>query len=151
MLRRLLPAAALSALITAPAPAAAGLELSGAWVRALPPVQRNTAAYLTLRNTGDAALTVTGGHAAGAARLEIHRSEQVDGTMRMRRVEELTLAPGEQVQLQPGGVHLMLLDLEKMPAEGEQVELCLSLATGEPVCTLAPVRRQAGAADHSHH
>ncbi|TXS89001.1 copper chaperone PCu(A)C [Parahaliea maris] len=151
MLQRLVPVAALIALLAAPVSAFAGLELSEAWVRALPPVQRNTAAYLTLRNAGDSVITVTGGHAAGADRLEIHRSEQVEGTMRMRQVSELTLAPGEQLQLQPGGVHLMLLGLQKMPAEGEQVELCLTLAASDPVCIVAPVQRRAGGADHSHH
>lgn len=153
MLFRVLPLAAL--ITVAGMPVSAALEVSEAWVRALPPVQRNTAAYVTLRNTGDAAVTVIGGQAAGADRVEIHRSEQVDGTMRMRQVSEVTIAPGERVSLQPGGLHLMLLGLERMPTEGEQVELCLTLVDASPVCTVAPVQRQAGTTtdntDHSHH
>ena len=50
--------------------------------------------------------------------------------------------------------HLMLLDLERMPVEGEQVRLCLTLATGAAACATAEVRRTTGEAamhDHHHH
>jgi periplasmic copper chaperone A len=133
------------------AAAHADVTVSDAWVRALPPTQRQTAAYLTLHNDGAEARQVTGGSAQLAGRVEMHRSEQVDGYMRMSPVTSLPLPPGQSVQLAPGGIHLMLLDLERMPAEGERLELCLTLADGGRVCTLAPVRRQAGGEDHSGH
>lgn len=136
--------------LAASAGARAGISLSDAWVRALPPTQSNTAAYVTLRNTGDSPVRIEGGRAELAGRVEIHRSESVDGYMRMTPVEFLSLAPGERVQLAPGGVHLMLLDLERMPAEGEMLELCLTPVGASPVCTEAPVRRNA-AGGHSHH
>jgi len=45
----------------------------------------------------------------------------------------------------------MLLDLERMPAEGETLQLCLTPAAGDPVCTTAAVRRRAGGGEHAHH
>ncbi|MFV0277006.1 MAG: copper chaperone PCu(A)C [Parahaliea sp.] len=132
-------------------PARAELEISDAWVRALPPVQRSTAAYLTLRNSGPQALEVSGGSAALAQRVEIHRSEMADGMMRMRQVSSLRLAPGETLQLAPGGVHLMLLGLSRMPDEGEQLELCLQAGAAGTACTSATVRREAEARAHHHH
>ncbi len=140
-------AAILSACIAAPA--AAELRLEDAWVRALPPTQSNTAAYLTLHNRGDSTLRITGVSASGAGRAEIHVTREVDGLLRMEQLQELSVAPGERVQLEPGGIHLMLLDLERMPAEGERVTLCLQ-AGSEEACTEAPVRR-GGGTDHSHH
>jgi copper(I)-binding protein len=131
--------------------ALAEVTISDAWVRALPPTQQQTAAYLTLHNDGDTTRRVVGGSAELAGRVEMHRSEQVEGYMRMSPVDGLTLAPGENVQLAPGGVHLMLLELERMPAEGERLELCLTLADGEQVCTRAPVRRTAASDDHAGH
>lgn len=133
-------------------PAYAEVALGDAWVRALPPTQSNTAAYLTVHNSGPDTVRVVGASAEPAGRVEIHHSTEVDGYMRMQPVEALSIAPGESVQLAPGGVHLMLLDLARMPAEGETVELCLVLESGQETCTQAPVRRDgAGGGDHSHH
>lgn len=131
--------------------ARAELAIDDAWVRALPPTQSNTAAYLTFTNEGGEAVRVVGASAGPAARVEIHRSVEVEGYMRMEPVASLDVAPGESVQLAPGGVHLMLLDLARMPAEGESVELCLVLEDGRRPCTRAPVRRGGPGGSHSHH
>ncbi|MBN7799104.1 copper chaperone PCu(A)C [Parahaliea mediterranea] len=144
------PAVVLMALLTSLG-ARAELSLDDAWVRALPPTQRNTAAYVTLRNEGDTPVEIVGGRADLAGRVEVHRSEEVDGLMRMVPVPSLPVAPGETVRLAPGGLHLMLLDLERMPAEGETLQLCLTPAAGSPVCATAAVRRRAGGGEHAHH
>ena len=117
------------------------LELESAWVRALPPFQPNTSAYLTLVNTGDAAIAVVGASSDVAQKVEIHRTREVDGFMRMEQLEGLALAPGDQLELAPGGTHLMLLDLAYMPAPGDEVRLCVQLASGGEVCTVADVRK----------
>lgn len=138
-----------------PAPPAAaddtGLTLSDAWVRALPPGQSNTAAYLQLNNSGDEPLRITGASSDIAALVEIHTTREVDGYRRMEQLQQLTLAPGQQLELAPGGTHLMLLDLERMPSAGEQVRLCLALASGQQACTTAEVRRDGGQQPHQHH
>lgn len=145
---RSLLAACLAAL---PALALGGdLVLEGAWVRALPPGQPTTAAYLQLRNNGSASVTVTGATVAGAGRVEIHHSREVDGLLRMEPLSTLEVVAGQSVELAPGGTHLMLFDLDAMPREGETRRLCLELAGAEPVCTEAPVRKSAGD-DHRHH
>lgn len=132
-------------------PAIAEVTLSEAWVRALPPTQRNTAAYVTVHNSGAEPLQVVGGSAELADRVEIHRSEGRDGMTRMVPVAALPVPAGGSVSLAPGGTHLMLLELERMPAEGETLELCLALADERQICTEAPVQRSEGKQDHSHH
>jgi copper(I)-binding protein len=136
--------------LTAVAGEDASLEISGAWVRALPSSQPNTAGYLTLNNRGDTALAVIGANADIAKKVELHTTRQVDGLMRMEPVKGLALAPGETVELAPGGTHLMLLGLTYMPAPGDEVKLCLQLATGADVCTQAEVRGSGSAQDHQH-
>ncbi len=129
------------------------VELLDGWVRALPPTQTSTAAYMTLVNRGQQPLAVTGASASIAQRVEIHTTREVDGMVRMERLPQLQLAPGEQVQLVPGGTHIMLLGLERMPQAGETVRLCLELAPGGQRCIDAPVRKSAGddGAHHHHH
>lgn len=127
------------------------VRIEDAWVRALPPVKKLTAAYLSVVNDGDSAVAVVGGRADIAGSVEIHRTREVDGLMRMEPITGLAVAAGERVDLAPGGTHLMLLDLTFMPQPGDTVELCLRLAGGEEVCTEADTRKTASGEDHDHH
>ena len=143
---------AVAALVFCVGAAAQGsLSVSDARVRALPPTQPNTAAYLTIGNAGPEALEIVSARSVIADRVEFHVTREVDGYMRMEQLATLKVAAGQTLQLAPGGIHLMLLGLSAMPAPGQRVTLCLTTAAGEEVCTEAPVRKDAGDAGHQHH
>ena len=128
------------------------IVLDNVWVRALPPTQTNTAAYLTISNRGEQAITVTAASTSLAGTVEIHTTREIDGYMRMEQLQDLSVPAGQSVQLAPGGTHLMLMELATMPAPGETVRLCLELATGDAICTEADVRKSAvGQQTHDHH
>ena len=133
------------------------LAIENAWVRALPPGQPNTAAYLTLINRGEAAVVVESVSSDVADKVEIHTTRNVDGLMRMEQLQSLEVATGQRLTLAPGGTHLMLLGLEAMPVEGDTVQLCLQLASHRDACTSADVRKSSDAPDsqagqnHQHH
>ncbi|HBO11871.1 MAG TPA: copper chaperone PCu(A)C [Halieaceae bacterium] len=146
---RPLPLIVLGAALAAPT-VADPLAVEDAWVRALPPTQSVTAGYLVVTNRGDDTVRIVGAAASGAGRAELHESRAEDGAMRMVPVAVLPLAPGESASFEPGGLHLMLKDLERMPAPGETVRLCLITDDGEPSCADAAVRRDAPAAGHHH-
>jgi copper(I)-binding protein len=88
---------------------------------------------------------VRGASADVSPRVELHTTLEVDGLRRMQAVPELSVAPGERIGFRPGGLHLMLMDMPRMPAMGETVQLCL-LTDGDNACTTAPVQRDAAAA-----
>lgn len=132
----------------------APLQLSRAWVRAMPPGRDMTAAYLAVANPTDSAITIRGVQASrGDASL--HETRRVDGQVQMRALAELTLPARGEVQLEPGGLHIMLMDLDRTPAVGEQLRLCL-VSTAGTACADAPVLRRApdattsSAADAGH-
>jgi hypothetical protein len=52
------------------------------------------------------------------------------GVMRMREVEAIELPAGETTALEPGGLHVMLFELESNLVEGETFPLTLSLENG---------------------
>lgn len=138
--------------LSAAAQQSAVVEVADVWVRALPPTQTNTAAYLTIINRGDTGITIVGASADVADKVEIHTTREIDGYMRMEQLQDLSVAVGESLQLAPGGTHLMLLGLARMPLTGETVRLCLELATGDEICTVAEVRKTAvGQQTHNHH
>lgn len=128
------------------------LELTDAWVRALPPGQPATAAYLTVHNSGPEAVQIDAASSDRAGRVEMHDTEQVDGMSRMRQRSSVTVPAGGELHFAPGGLHLMLLELESMPREGESLRLCLHSGDAS-YCTEAEVSRQAGGGQghHQHH
>ena len=130
------------------------VAIEQAWIRAMPPTQRATAAYLSVTNHGSVALEVIGATTQLTEKAEIHVSREVEGFTRMQHLNSLALPPGQTVKFTPGGIHLMLLEMEKMPAVGSSATLCLVFASGQTACVEAPVQK--GPADehnqvHQHH
>lgn len=122
------------------------VKISDAWVRAVPPTSGATAAYFTLVNQSAVDLVIVGASSSIAARVEMHEmtpvpGDEQSGAARMQRLERLRLAPGESTTFETGGRHLMLMDMETAPLEGDTVEICLITDEGEELCQYAPVRR----------
>ena len=140
---RVFSSLALVALLAA-SPLQAEVQLKNAWLRAVPPVSPSMAGYVTVVNTGDQAITLEGASAEIAGHTMLHATEeQSDGTMRMRHLHHLQVPAGGQVRLAPGGTHLMLMHLSRVPAEGESVPVCLSIAGMDRICSDFPVSRSA--------
>lgn len=127
--------------------------ISNAWVRAMPPGQSMTAAYLQLHNSGTTALEILG-VSSSLASASLHETRVEDGRSSMRAVAALSVPAGESIRMQPGGLHIMLMGLQRTPVEGDTVPVCLRTNRGE-ACTDATVRRGAPmvhpADNHSQH
>lgn len=124
------------------ASAARELRIEDGWVRAMPPNARMTAAYMTLSNPGDSAISIRGASSPDAADVSLHETRSTADGVTMRAVESLTIEPGEQVQLEPGGLHLMLMGLDVPPRAGNSLSLCITTSVEEQ-CMQLPVSRQA--------
>lgn len=122
-----------------PAANAQSLVVQDAWIRATPGVDI-AAAYLTLRNTSATAVTVTGVQSPIAGHAMIHETKVEGGQSKMRPHEQLVLAPGATVKLEPGGLHVMLHDLQQPLTVGQQVPLVIVLAGGGTLQVTAVVR-----------
>lgn len=130
------------------------LRVESGWVRAMPPGQPVTAAFMVLVNKGDRERRLEGMSSPLAGRVELHRTMQQGDRMRMEAVTDLAIAPGESVTLEPGGLHLMLMELQRPLKVGEQVPLLLTLDRGEQVSFSLPVvdmRHQGDTHRHSQH
>ncbi|MEM1190994.1 MAG: copper chaperone PCu(A)C [Pseudomonadota bacterium] len=127
--------------LAATADAANALELQGAWIRAMPPGRSMTAAYGTIENKGSVDVVLTG-VTSSRGNATLHESMRVDGQMRMRPIEKLNVPAGGEIRLEPGGLHVMLMGLERGPVEGEAVDLCFDNDLQE-LCVEAPVMRRA--------
>lgn len=82
-----------------------------------------SAAYLTLHNHSQEALTIQQVSSPEFAKVEIHESMTVDDVIRMRRLDSLTLDAGTSTQFVSGGKHLMLIEPVSELAPGQSVTL----------------------------
>lgn len=123
-----------------------GIELEGQpWVRLMPPAMPSTAAYLTLRNRTDRDIDIVSGESPVAAVTELHdHVEDEHGVMRMREVASITIPATGRVDLQPGGLHIMLIDLLEPLEAGQTVPITLRLEGHGEMHFEAPVRRGEG-------
>ena len=95
------------------------------WSRPLPAVSVNGAAYMTLMNMGSEADTLIGVSTPAAKKAELHNHIMEGGMMKMRPVENITIAPGTSAVLEPGGLHVMLMGLTEPLVEGKSFPLTL--------------------------
>ena len=106
--------------------AADAVAVENAYVREVPPVSRTSAAFMTLRNTGAENHAVVAARTPAAAIVELHTHWMGDdGMHRMREVEQVEVRAGGEAVLQPGGLHVMLINLTAPLKAGDQVELTL--------------------------
>lgn len=90
------------------------VEIDNARVRALIPGQDKTVAYLDVHNGTRTPVTLVDAVSPKVRTIEFHTTRMEDGIMRMRRLEEVIVAPGETIHFQPGGRHLMLFGVRSL-------------------------------------
>jgi len=118
----------------------AELLVEDAWVRGLPPGVANTSAYMTLRNPSGDDVVLTGASSPLAGQVQLHMTANHDGTLHMTHVETLTIPARDEVRLQSGGIHLMLMQLKSAPVTDSEVELTLHFDDGTSQTLQLPVR-----------
>ena len=97
-----------------------GLQVTEAYLRLPPPGQKLAAAYFVVSNHAEVTCHITGAETSVSTSAEIHEHLHRDGMMKMRPVASLEVAPGERIEFQPGGYHLMLFGLaEDLAARGK--------------------------------
>jgi copper(I)-binding protein len=133
----LLAAATLSALLVA-CSTDASITVEDPWVRSNP--NGMGAAYMVVTSPESDEIVAASVEPSIAGTVEVHEVVMQDGMMRMREVAGIPLPAGEAVTLEPGGYHIMLLDMPAMLEPGTEVELVLTFASGTEVPVTATVR-----------
>ncbi|WP_249729541.1 MULTISPECIES: copper chaperone PCu(A)C [unclassified Chelatococcus] len=96
------------------------LQIKHPWSRATPPGAKVAGGYFVIVNTGDTADRLVSATAEIAGRAEIHEMSEKDGVMTMRELPNGIEIPAKgEVAFKPGSYHMMFLNLQKAPKEGE--------------------------------
>ena len=134
---RLLAAVALSTLLVA-CSTDAGVTVEDPWVRSNP--NGLGAVYMVLTVPEADELVAASVDPSIAGTVEVHEVLMQDGMMRMQEVAGIPLPAGEPVALEPGGYHIMLLEMPVVLDPGTEVELVLTFASGTELPVTATVR-----------
>lgn len=134
-----------------------GVTVEGAWARTSPAMTTAGAVYMQITASEADRLVGASVPASVAAVTEIHETVMaggdmggettttggMGGEMTMQPVEALDLPAGETVSLQPGGYHIMLLDLAEPLETGSTFEVTLVFEEAGEQVVEVEVRDQA--------
>jgi hypothetical protein len=147
------PAAQTQAPAVGPTVKVGTLTIEAPWTRATPQGARVAGGYMRITNTGSAPDRLTGGSFPLAGRFEVHEMATTNGVMTMRELARgLEIAPGQTVELRPGGFHVMFMELREPVREGRPLKGTLvfeKAGTVEIEYRVAPVGAR-GPGGHAH-
>ena len=120
---------------------AGDLAVTGVWMREPAEGQTRSAAYGTITNNGDSDVTLVSASVPFDATVEIHETIMGDdGSMQMQEVPEGFAVPaGGSFSLEPGGPHIMLIDIDPADITGT-IDVTMVFDDGTEVTVGAPVR-----------
>lgn len=102
----------------------------------------NSAVYMGLINSADAADRLVAAQTDVANAVEIHETKMEGDVMRMQQVEGGIEIPAKtQVELKPGGLHVMLIGLTRDLNVGDKFPVTLQFASGKSLTVETEVRQ----------
>jgi copper(I)-binding protein len=137
----------LLALVLALAATSAGqspVEVKNPWAR---PGTRggNSAAYMEIRNAQPHADRLVAAGTDVAHTVELHETRMEGGMHRMHKVPSIEVPAGGRVELRPGGLHVMLINLTTPLRVGDRFPLILRFERAGRITVDVEVQEQAGA------
>ncbi|WP_448630431.1 copper chaperone PCu(A)C [Cellulomonas soli] len=131
---------------TSPARTAAeSITVEDAWVKAAE--SGMSAAFGQIQNTGDADVSVVAVESPASPMVQLHETvENENGEMVMREKEGgFTIPAGGELTLEPGGSHIMLMDLVEPVVAGDEVTFTLTFSDDSTLDFTAPAKDYSGA------
>ena len=135
----------------------ASILIDGAWARTSPVMATPAsgmmtpamgaagdrgAAYMVIKNSGSSADALISATSDVAATVEVHETKLVGDTMTMSPVARIEVPAKGQVELKPGGYHIMFIGLKSPLKAGTKIILNLTFEKAGTIPVQAEVRDQ---------
>jgi len=114
------------------------VQIENAYTRATVPGQQVAGGFMKIENKGTADQLVFASSPV-AGEVQLHEMAMEGNVMRMRQVKEVVVPAGATVELKPGGLHLMFMNIKAPLAAGETVPVKLKFAKAGEVEVKMPV------------
>lgn len=129
----------------------ANLSFEAQWARPTPPSARTGAVYGVIRNSGSNPDRLIGASSPVAERIEMHETAIEGDIARMRPVASVPVPAASMVPIQPGGLHLMLVNLTSQLRLDQSFPITLRFASGTEVTTDVPIMTGSRSVPHGGH
>lgn len=146
----MLKAVGLLGLLALSANAFADVHAMQAWSRFTAPSVPTGVVFLQLHNSGKQTDALVSATTPVAKKVELHNHIHDQGVMRMRQVPKIDVAAGGTVALQPGGYHMMLLDLKQPLKLNQTFPVTLKYQSGRSEKITVTVNNGKGMQQNGH-
>jgi copper(I)-binding protein len=114
------------------------IKIENAYTRATVPGQQVAGGFMKIENKGAADQLVSASSPA-AGEVQLHEMAMEGNVMKMRQVKDIAVPAGGAVELKPGGLHLMFMNIKAPLAAGSSIPLKLKFAKAGEVEVKMPV------------
>jgi copper(I)-binding protein len=125
------------------------IKVENAYTRATAPGQQVAGGFLKIENKGGADQLISASSPA-AGEVQLHEMAMDGNVMKMRQVKDIPVPANGSVELKPGGLHLMFMNIKAPLAAGETVPVKLKFAKAGEVEVRMPVNPTAATAPMKH-
>jgi copper(I)-binding protein len=126
------------------------VQIENAYTRSTVPGQMAAGGFMKIENKGAVDQLISASSPV-AGEVQLHEMAMEGNVMKMRQVKEVVVPAGGAVELKPGGMHLMFMNIKAPLTAGETVPVKLKFAKAGEVEVKMPVNAmgaQGGAMKH---
>ncbi len=123
------------------------IKIENAYTRATVPGQQVAGGFMKIENKGVADQLIAASSPV-AGEVQLHEMAMDGNVMKMRQVKDIVVPAGGAVELKPGGLHLMFINIKAPLSAGETVPLKLKFAKAGDVEVKMPVNAMGAGAGH---
>lgn len=115
-----------------------GMQIENAYTRATVPGQQVAGGFMKIENKGATDQLISASSPV-SGEVQLHEMAMEGNVMKMRQVKDIPVPAGGAVELKPGGLHLMFMNIKAPLAAGETVPVKLKFAKAGEVEVKMPV------------
>lgn len=128
------------------------ITVQDAWIREAPPTVTLLAAYMSIKNNRDHAITIISAKSPAFEGIMFHRTVIKEGIASMRHTDQIVVPAHSRFDLTPGAYHMMLMGKKQPLKAGDRVSITLQFKEIDMIETTAVVRKSAEMENnHQHH
>ena len=132
-MKKILATASLAAILGASSLFAADVNVDNVRARTSKPGANNSAIFMNIKNNSDADVKLIEVKSSVCKSTEMHTHKHENGMKSMVQVPDIEIAKKGETKLVPGGLHVMLMELNQPLKEVDKVDLWMKFNNGETI------------------
>ena len=119
-----------------------GITVTDAWARSSPVADRAGAVYMVLKNNTAVDDKLLSAQSDIAQTIEMHETKDSGGMLQMSPISNVPIPGNGKAELKPGGMHLMLIGLNRELQAGDTISFTLFFDKAGQIPVAVQVRDQ---------